>query len=237
MYPSPDPRIFCLLQSTSAHPGLAAAEPPPGLLSAAEQARCEKFAVPKRRRDWLLGRWTAKHLVRAYLAEARDRLVPLDEIEVLAGDDGAPYVQVGEPLPLSLSISHSGVESFCAVCRAKDGHVGADIEQVEPRETGLVHTFFTPAEIAVVDAAVASERDAYITAIWSAKEAVLKTLRLGLRADTRQVEVAISRLSPEWRAFSVVVDSRLLPSPVSAVAGWSRIDPRRVLSLAMLALG
>jgi 4'-phosphopantetheinyl transferase len=134
MYPAPDPRIYCLLQSAGTHPGLAEGIPPAGLLSPQELARCDGLKVSKRRRDWLLGRWTAKQLLRAYLAATAGQIPSLDQIEILAEEDGAPYAWFGARLPISLSISHSGSESFCAICEQEVGQVGADIEQIEPRE-------------------------------------------------------------------------------------------------------
>lgn len=214
------------------HAGLEQAVAPPGLLSAAEQARCDRLVIEKRRRDWLLGRWTAKHLVQFYLASGGG-LSPLDRIEILSDDDGAPYVRVGERLPLSLSISHSGLDSFCALCPSDAGVVGADVEQVEPRESAFVRTFFTDLEIRGADAA-ATGRDAFVTAVWSAKEAVLKTLRLGLRADTRQVEIQVIDQGPGWVAVGAAVQTDLLPSPTSTIAVWQQVEPARVLSLALL---
>ena len=55
--------IQWLIQNTAAHPSLADAEAPPGMLSAEETAIFAGFKVFKRRQDWLLGRWTAKHLL------------------------------------------------------------------------------------------------------------------------------------------------------------------------------
>ena len=64
--------------------------------------------------------------------------------------------------------------------------------------------------------------------LWSAKEAALKVLRLGLRADTRWVEIAVAtdtrpdgwaRLTATWR------DGRELP-------GWWRRDGCYLLTVA-----
>lgn len=235
MHPSPDPAIYCLLQSTDAHPGLGEAVAPPGLLSAAEQARCDGFVIAKRRRDWLLGRWTAKHLVQSHLSLAQHIVFPLSQIEILADDDGAPFAQIGARLPLSLSISHSGADSFCALCPDDAGAVGADVEQIEPRELSFVRTFFTAAENHAVDeAASGPERDALVTALWSAKEAVLKTLRLGLRADTRQVEVQLPGLDSAWQSLQVATDPILLSRPPSVLSAWLQRRGNRILSLALL---
>ena len=234
MFSSPDPRIYCLLQSLDSHPSLAEGVAPEFLLSFAERSRFTRFIVPKRRRDWLLGRWTAKHLVQSYLALTEGSLMPLDEIEISADDNGAPYVSVGGRLPISLSISHSGDTSFCAVCRRETGFVGADVEHIEARDNSFVRTFFTDGENAAVEAAALAERDEVVTALWSAKEAVLKTLRLGLRADTRQVEVFSGALSPEWCPVTAQLDPDLLPSPSSSLSAWQQTHLGYILSLALL---
>ena len=234
MFPSPDSRIYCLLQSTDGHPALAQAVASPELLSADEQTHCARFMVAKRRHDWLLGRWTAKHLVQSYLALTQSTLLSLNQIEVLADDDGAPYARSGDRLLLSLSISHSGAYSFCAVCAQDAGAVGADVEQVETRDLSFVRTFFTEHENLAVEAAAASERDGTVTALWSAKEAVLKTLRMGLRADTRQIEIVLPTLNPQWQRVRVAVQPVLLPAPSSTLSAWVRMDGPRVLTLAIL---
>jgi len=161
--------------------------------------------VPKRRREWLLGRWTAKQLLAAYLGE-EGSAPPLDEITIANDPTGAPYAYFdrspsqSEPdrrIPVSLTISHSGEISLCALVAQRGGprvsahlpSVGGDVEQIEPRSPSLVRDFFTAEEQAALIAAPPHLRDALATAIWSAKEAALKALRLGLSVDTRQVTV------------------------------------------------
>ena len=67
--------------------------------------------------------------------------------------------------------------------------VGADIEHVEPRDPAFVRDFFTTGEAERVWRCPAKQRDTLVTVLWSAKEAVLKVLRLGLTVDTRRVEL------------------------------------------------
>jgi len=241
MLASPHSDIYCLRESTAAHPALNAGIAPVGLLAPEERLHFERFKVPKRRRDWLLGRWTAKHLVRAYLQAIAGDAPALDEIVIAADTTGAPYARLaGSPaevrLPLSLSISHSGSESFCALCESSAGFVGADIEFVEPREKSFVRAFFTPAENEAVERAPAGQRDLEITAFWSVKEAVLKTLRLGLRADTRQVTVTLPTLATGWLPVPVLVDPALLTSANGMMSAWVQPHATHVLSLTLLIL-
>lgn len=235
-YPSPQKDIFCLLQSLDATAGLAEGIAPPGLLSEEEHARCEAFRVLKRRRDWLLGRWTAKHLIHAYLSE-NDAPPPLDAIIIRADPDGAPYAALGdERLPLSLSISHSGPFSFCALTDRQGAAVGADVEMIEPRPLSLAEQFFTAGELTALLAQPESERDLCMTLVWSAKEAFLKCIREGLRVDTRAIRVRVPENvsdSQGWQPLEVTANANLLPAE-NAYQAWFRREREAILTLGLL---
>src|SRR6266498_4481543 len=98
-------------------------------LAAAEQARLAGLRVPKRRADWLLGRWTAKQAVLARLAG--EGVPPaLDAVEVHAAADGAPEAFLhGRPAGLSISLSHRAGVALCAVAPAGVA-LGCDLELV-----------------------------------------------------------------------------------------------------------
>jgi 4'-phosphopantetheinyl transferase len=164
------------------------AERPPGL-SALEREALAVLLFPKRRREWLLGRWTAKRLLQR--CQPAYRSLPLQAITVGNDADGAPYLSVEEEgrLAMSLSISHRDDRAFCALSPTLPPSIGADIERIEPRDPAFVHDFFTTDEDARVWTCPPSRRDTLITVVWSAKESVLKALRHGLRVDTRRVEI------------------------------------------------
>ena len=54
-----------------------------------------------------------------------------------------------------------------------------------------MNDFFTAGEAARVWACPEPTRDTLVAVLWSAKEAVLKALREGLRMDTRRVEIGV----------------------------------------------
>ncbi len=259
--------LLHLLQTLAAHPSLAEGVAPPDLLHPTEQATFDGLRVVKRRRDWLLGRWTAKHLIQQYLFDTTATRHPLPALLILPSPDGAPQAflapqsfdsaqdkppisnlqspisnnqspipNLQSPIPLSLSISHSADRSFCALTDEPGTTVGADIERIEPREPGFVEQFFTPVEIAAIHAAPPAQRDTLITAIWSAKEAVLKALRVGLRADTRHLTCIISDLlaSPaNWRPFLIEFQpsTSLAETQSSRLTGWWRSEDEFVYTL------
>ncbi len=238
-----------LLQTFAAHPALATGQAPAGLLHPLEEAHLAGLRLVKRRREWLLGRWTAKHLVRMHLAHRGEQTLPdLAAIVIGTAANGAPYVALASsssgsaaalmPLPLSLSLSHSGDRAFCALVAEPGVAVGADIERIEPRQAGFVEQFFTPAEQTAVAQAVAGQRQAITTAIWSAKEAVLKALRLGLRVDTRRLS-CLPTFAPDamgwWRLILDVHELSL--SPTMRLHGRWRIDEGFVQTLAYAETG
>ena len=164
-------------------------ERPPGFLSASEREVFDGLRFSKRRRERLLGRWTAKQLLRR--SHAAYYALPLKAVSVANDPDGAPHLSVtGEGrLEMSLSISHRDDRAFCALSHSLPPIIGADMERIEPRDAAFVHDFFTVGEAERVWICPSPARDTLVTTIWSAKEAVLKALRHGLRVDTRCVEV------------------------------------------------
>ncbi|MBL7200314.1 MAG: 4'-phosphopantetheinyl transferase superfamily protein [Anaerolineae bacterium] len=230
--------IHWLVCPADACPGLEDGAAPPGFLSTPERETYAGLAYPKRRREWLLGRWTAKRLLRLSLARYGE--LSLRAITVGNDPDGAPFLSVDREgrLPVSLSISHRQDRAFCALSPSPAPPIGADIERVEPRDPVFVHDFFTTGEAQLVQHCPPAARDTLVTVMWSAKESVLKTLRLGLRADTRRVEIqdvgGIEPASPEsdgeggWRQVQV---QSTLPGATHLCAWWRR-DGTYVLTLA-----
>ena len=243
--------IDWLVQSTAAHPALARGLPPDGLLSESELRRFESLRTEKRRRDWLLGRWTAKQLLRAYVERRTNVLVPLNMLVVESDPDGAPrpvadcrlqIANCGFNLQsaicnLQLSISHCDGLALCAISDGPGVHIGADIEKIERRAPGFAEDFFTPEELMQLRAVALDRRDIVTTLIWSAKEAALKALRLGLTVDTRAVACTLAAPEPDeigWAPLAVYCDAHLLGRHVDGFGGWWRVVDGYVLTLALM---
>ncbi len=216
--------IHWLIQTSDTHPDLERGIPPGDLLDAVESERFAALKVDKRRRDWLLGRWTAKHLLRSMM----NSTIPLSDIPIRSREDGSPY---SPQFPaLSLSISHARERAFCAA--AADAVIGADIETIEPRNPVFIDDYFTGDEQRIV--ARAADRDTIVTAIWSAKEAASKAVRMGLRLDTRTINCLIEPgAAREWTPFHIEFDSRTLDR-VAPASGWWRAAEGFVLTLVAL---
>jgi 4'-phosphopantetheinyl transferase len=175
-------------------------------LSPAEKLRLDAFRFAKRRDDWRLGRWTAKRAIVAYLRVACDPNT-LARFEIRPAASGAPKVFYdNEPAEVSISITHRDGTAACAVAPPETA-VGCDLELIEPRTEAFLTDYFTAAEQALVKAGSAAERMILPTLLWSAKESALKALKVGLRVDTRCVEVSLGECFPteplDWRPLTV----------------------------------
>jgi 4'-phosphopantetheinyl transferase len=181
-------------------------------LSAGEAVRLSGMRFPKRRADWRLGRWTAKHAVSLYLNLPADTR-SLAHIEIRPASNGAPEVFLGnESAPVTISISHREGVAACAIARPP-AMLGCDLEIVEPRSDAFAGDYFTPAEQELLAQVSPAGRWRLLALLWSGKESVLKALRVGLRLDTRLVTVdPIDALLPagenSWRPLHAHSEER-----------------------------
>jgi phosphopantetheinyl transferase len=218
--------IYWHWQDAAGQPDLAQGDCPPGLLNAEEREHAQRarLATDKRWRDWLLGRWTAKNLLRSLAAMSQPGLA-LDAITITTNRRGAPVAHLPGSQPRAISISHSHGRAACAAADGLEALVGIDLDYVEPRSEAFVSDFLTSEEQALAAGLPAAERDLGVMAIWAAKEAVLKALQTGLTVDTRTVSCR-----PEvghedeacWRPVAVAVNAAWLGKPAPRLAGWWR---------------
>lgn len=209
---------------------------PPGLdwLSPRERLRLDRFRFPKRRTEYLLRRWAGKSAVARSIGWRTDS-ASVRRIELLNHLSGAPYAELdGRPAEIDVSLSDRAGTAVALVGPAGSGpgSLGIDLEIVEARSDGFVDDFLTEAERDWVHARrVRDGQDGWQEAAnltWSAKEAALKVLRVGLRADTRTVEVAVDerRRADGWA--SLVLTSQT----AGVMPGWWRRDGVFLLTVA-----
>lgn len=199
-------------------------------LSDHERSHLESIRFTKRRNEYVTRRWTTKQAIVAVLDLDR-RPDTLSRIEVRHRDSGAPYVHL-DGVPAAVDVSMSD-RSGWAVCVAgppgsmASGTVGVDLEVVEPRTERFVADYFTAAERAFVAERGPDHRDELANLIWSAKEAALKVQQVGLRVDTRTVEVDVrgGRRVGGWSEMTVT--GRDGPMP-----GWWRRSGVFLLTIA-----
>lgn len=107
------------------------------------------------------------------------------------GDHGKPDI-LNPPLPLSFNLSHSGDWFACAVSGGTP--VGVDIEHTARRnDTGrLAKRFFTPPELAAIDALSPEARKDRFFDYWTLKEAAVKARGDALPPSLRRRVFALS---------------------------------------------
>jgi 4'-phosphopantetheinyl transferase len=239
--------IDWLIQSIAGHPALARGIAPAGLLSEHEQLRLTELRSAKRRSDWLIGRWTAKQLIQAYMERQFGIQPPLNSLTVTNDPDGAPRVILdcetnlkSKIQNLKLSISHCNGHAFCALSDSPGMQLGVDIERVEPRSAEFAVDYFTAHELEQLRAAPPDSQDTLVTLIWSAKEAALKAMRLGLTVDTRTVSCTVapaSAAAPAWAALGVRAAPGLHGERECDLQGWWQRLDQYVLTMVALDAG
>ena len=168
----------------------------------------------------------------------------------MAEVSGAPVVRLadGGKLPVGVSISHSEGMAFSAAWSRngrRDSPSAPTSSGSPPGTSALVRDFFRLHEIDAWGAlSPGGDRDIFATAVWSAKEAVLKALRVGLAVDTRAVGIILSESEatglpglprPDgggWKGFEALV-SPGVPGGDRPLAGFWREDAGFVLTMAI----
>lgn len=199
-------------------------------LSPAEREVLARLWAPKRIRDWRLGRWTGKRALARGAAGALSEadLASLARASIRAGESGSPRVFIDDrEAEWAISLSHAGEYGMCTVAQ-RPAALGCDVESVGRRGEEFVVDWFTDTERRSVEAvAPGDNRSRAITLVWSAKESALKALGVGLRLDTREVEVELSPDASDagkWSPLVVCTSGR-------ALHGWWRADDERVLTI------
>ncbi|MDB5039997.1 MAG: Beta-ketoacyl synthase [Candidatus Eremiobacteraeota bacterium] len=215
-------------------------------LGAAEREE-DRTRAPRGRRHWLMGRIAAKDAVRRWLwGRGAGPLFPA-EVSIVNDARGRPIVSVSGPLPVCVSIAHSG---DLAVAIADAEPVGIDVEIVEHRDAGVEETALTAAEIALLDQVAFDAggdpqraRAEAFTRFWAAKEAVSKAEGTGLEGRPAAfaitaVEGAQLRVLCEADAREYVVDTTVVSGPAASgdalaayVVAWTRSEASRTITL------
>ena len=216
-------------------------------LAPGEATILNRLRYTKRRTEYLLRRLVTKHAVAAIIGRPTDPAT-LAGIEIRNAASGAPYVCVdGAPLAVEVSITDRAGWAVCetnpasghpmaiasaaqpgAAGRHQSNRVGCDLELVEPRTAAFVRDFLTETEQRLVASRPAGdERDMTANLVWSAKESALKLLRIGLRRDTRTLEVTLA--APHTDGWS---ELRVHVAEGTEFPGWWRREGAFLLTVA-----
>ena len=155
-------------------------------LSPAEEERAARFYFERDRGRFVAGRATLRALLGRYLGTAAE------EVRFEYGPQGKPALARGcGDGSLTFNLSHSGELALYAFARRRA--VGVDVERVRRlRDTAAIaRRFFSPREVAVVQAAPAERQVTVFLEIWTRKEAYIKALGEGLSRPLAEFSVAL----------------------------------------------
>ncbi len=181
------------------------------LFSEWERTFSSGIAVLKRRTDFICGRLAAKKAVRkellknAYYGADQKRNFPFyKDVEIRRTVTGKPVVFIKDgksrhgSSDYYVSISHTQ-EVAAAFVTAKYGckGIGIDIEKIEERHSSFLDIAFTEYEIKKLkdtakETGSSNENDKYqeeIARYWTIKEAVMKSMGIGVNIDIKDIEV------------------------------------------------
>jgi phosphopantetheinyl transferase len=165
-------------------------------LAAAERDRYAEL-TPQARREWLLGRIAVKDAVRDWLGDrGAGPLAPAD-VHVWNEPSGRPRAEAPGGHDLRVSLAHRRAVAVAAVGEGYD--VGVDVEVVESRSATFVGLMMRDPERQL---GAGWPLDDWVTAVWTAKEAVAKADGTGLRG--RPKDWAVEAVDGEW----LLVDGR-----------------------------
>jgi phosphopantetheinyl transferase len=168
-----------------------------------EASYFRSIRFPKRSIDWLAGRLAMKQLLAKVVPDFSE--LHSRELQIIKAENGAPLSMVkGKRWPDGqISISHSHGMILCA-WSADCKLLGIDLERIEERTPVFALDYFTSGEVTQIAQIAAGDGPFWTTLTWSAKEAVLKALQIGLRVDTRSIDFDLASSEPcvlDWNAL------------------------------------
>lgn len=172
-----------------------------------EHSYLERLKVPKRKLDFLAGRMAGKRAVKRHIALNNGRShansFRFNEIEIKRTVTGRPLVFIKDGLSKNgssdfwVSISHTSGVAASLVCNKEDCKgIGIDIEIIEERDMSLLDVAFNDDEIETIKRIAMKENGRSgirfteeISKAWSIKEAVMKSMGVGVNIDLKDIRV------------------------------------------------
>ncbi|KZL09093.1 4'-phosphopantetheinyl transferase sfp [Pseudovibrio axinellae] len=167
-------------------------------LSAEEQDKADRFVFPEHARLYAL----AHIFMRAVLSLLM--LHPPGKLQFFHGAYGKPYLLEGP----QINLSHSG--PYVALAVSATHQVGVDIEVLKDMSPDTLGAAFSPQERLVFSSLERQPDDLF--RFWARKEAVMKSLGLGLHLDPSSFNVGHpAPVFETWRNIDAKVDSDPVP--------------------------
>jgi len=156
-------------------------------LSADERARADRFCFQRDRMQFIVARGLLRNILGRYLGLAPDQLCfanTLHEKPALPETAGA--------LALRFNVSHSHCAALIAVTH--DREIGVDIERIRvvAADIEIARRYFSPGELAVLEALPQDLRTEAFFRCWTRKEAYIKARGGGLSIPLDQFDVSLA---------------------------------------------
>jgi 4'-phosphopantetheinyl transferase len=156
------------------------------VLSPPERRRAASFRYPRDRRRFAVCRAALRHRLGA------ESGLPASEVALAEGERGKPFAPGGPPF----NVSHCGELALIAVAAA--GPVGIDLERLRRDRplARLARRFLSPAEHAAMEGLGEDDLARAFYWCWTAKEAYLKALGVGLTRPLDSFDVSVDLSAP-----------------------------------------
>jgi 4'-phosphopantetheinyl transferase len=150
-----------------------------------ERARAERLHNADGRARFILTRSCLRLILGWYSGQAPH------QIRFAYQENGKPFLETDTDVQLQFNLSHAHHLGLFAVCR--NLAVGVDVEYMQPGRDiiKVARRFFSPGEVATIEALPAHRQEAACYQLWTCKEALLKACGAGLATGLDRVEVRI----------------------------------------------
>lgn len=161
-----------------------------GVFSEVERAIINKYENPKKRIQWMAGRYAGKMAIKKLMEKVdnTDSInIDATKINIINGLNSAPFIQ--EYPQLNISISHS--YPYCLTI-VSENRIGVDIENTISIVEPMLKLFYTINEINEINklnnSYKKSEANFLATLYWTRKEAISKLQKAGMNMDFSKIE-------------------------------------------------
>ncbi len=164
-----------------------------GAFSDVEKTIINKYENPKKRIQWMAGRYAGKRAIERFITNeemTHFQSIDIKKISILNGINSAPYIE-GYP-QLNISISHSYPYCLTLISRHR---IGVDIENTISIVEPMLKLYYTINEINEIAQSSQlknknnkSEADFLATLYWTRKEAISKLQKAGMNMDFSKID-------------------------------------------------
>ncbi len=160
------------------------------ILAKDEQVKANRFRFPKHQRRYIAARGILRKLIGYYLN------INSDSIQFEYNSRGKPKIaDFLNKINLQFNVSHS--EELALYGITCDRRIGIDIEYLRDMDDAakIAQRFFSPTESALIAGLHGDEQKRVFFQLWTAKEAYLKAIGVGLAGGLDKVEIVLDKKS------------------------------------------